>query len=79
MRAHLITHLHCANCGSILEAVFPDDAAPPHKQLMPNEPTGALCYHQRVSVRPCKSCIEKAVGPARKLAQAISELGAINA
>lgn len=39
----------------------------------PKAPTGAACYSTKISVEPCRSCIDKYAGPARKLAEALRE------
>lgn len=73
MRTNLITTFHCFDCGKKLEVDYGEGVKTesPYSQ---GDPTGAAVMYSKVVVKPCRSCIEKHTGPARKLAEAIKEL-----
>lgn len=80
MRTNLITHFHCSECGHILNVEYDKEDGPPKIEELDKElPTGAACRHNRILVVPCKHCINKVTGPARKLAEAIKEMGGSDA
>ena len=79
-RTNLIMHLHCADCGAVLSLQYP--GAEPNEPTLERyrsdlhdpEPTGALVrYIPAILVEPCRKCIEKHVGPARRLAEALAD------
>lgn len=82
MRTNLIMHFHCAECGYQLKLQTENEGAKKpeyHKDDFasqnPKEPTGASCYHTpKISIEPCKKCIEKYTGPAKKLTEALALL-----
>ena len=79
MRTNLIMHFHCSECGRQLNIANERErkVEPKYEGCFhqnPEEPTGAAChYTPKISVEPCRNCIEKYTGPARKLAEALSE------
>ena len=75
MRTNLITHLHCSNCGRVLNVEYDKEDSPRKIEAMESdEPTGAACRHNRILVEPCRYCIEAATGPAKQLASAIKAI-----
>ncbi len=79
MRTNLITHFHCNECGNQLNVEYDKNDSPKKKEFpsemqTEKEPTGAACRYNEILIEPCKSCIDKHVKPAKKLAQAIREL-----
>lgn len=86
MRTNLIFHFHCSECGNILNICYPKDAA----KAIREDPqdmcegcnikvsTGAECmYPPVISVEPCKYCIDKYTSPAKKLIEAMRQIGTI--
>jgi hypothetical protein len=80
MRTNLIMHFHCSECGNQLKLknesegakkpVYHDDT---YRTQEPKEPTGAACYYTpKISIEPCKRCIEKYTKPAKQLVDAIN-------
>ena len=82
MRTNLIMHFHCSECGKQLNIVNDQEGAKKPKyhdddfrSQEPKEPTGAAChYTPKISVEPCRNCIEKYTGPAKKLVDAINAI-----
>lgn len=75
MRQNLIFHLHCSECGSILNMrTYNEKRTEPHDLIIDGEPTGAACNYSRISVEPCRQCIEKHTRPAKQLSSAIEAL-----
>ena len=87
MRTNAIMHFHCAECGTILNLVYPEEAAKPtptgmYRLVEPgaptqltDEPTGAVCmYVQTISIQPCGVCIERHTGPAKQMEAAIKAM-----
>lgn len=76
-RNNLFIHMNCSECGRRLDfgrEPANEEAAPEgHAQGLP---TGGSCLHVGpIFVHPCRYCIGKHTGPARKLAEAIKEMG----
>ena len=78
MRTNLIMHFHCSECGMQLKLKDESEAKKPvyhddtFRTQEPKEETGAACYYTpKVSIEPCKKCIEKYTGPARKIVEGI--------
>lgn len=71
---------HCSECGSVLNILNEVEQTTENVSLMdveqkPKLPTGAsIRFTDIVQIEPCKSCIEKYSGPARKLMQAFNEM-----
>ena len=83
MRNNLILKFHCSECGSRLNLVYNKGNHEKHGgssvNEVPNEPTGADCrYMPEVQVEPCKPCIDKHIGPAKKLLEAVKEINGID-
>ena len=82
MRTNLIMHFHCSECGKQLKLKQENEGAkkPAYRyddsdQDEPKEPTGAACYYTpTLSIEPCKFCIEKYTGPAKKIVEALNSL-----
>ena len=82
MRTNLIMHFNCSECGSLLNLRYEYEEKDNKKEkpsslnsLHTDEPTGGVVrYVPAVSVDPCRHCIGKYVGPALKLAEAITGL-----
>ncbi len=83
MRNNLVTVLHCAECGKHLELAHEGDK--PAKQdcstleMEPRMPTGSEMLASRISVKPCRHCMERITGPAVRLKNALDELKAVSA
>ena len=75
MRKNLLMHFHCSECGGILDIALDSDRTEPKDLYVEGEPTGAMCYHApRISVEPCKGCIEKYTKPAKAMVQAVKAM-----
>jgi len=81
MRTNLIMHFHCSECGHQLNISYPNDAKSEAKEepygftQKPEEPSGAYAFNTpKISIDPCRSCIEKYTVPAKKLTDAIKTL-----
>jgi hypothetical protein len=74
-------HFHCSDCGSVLNLKYegPDTAKPKEYLATPDtdkEPTGALVrYVSPVFIEPCRFCIERQTGPAKRMVEALKDLG----
>jgi len=82
MRTNLILHLHCSECGTRLRLCYKNEAQKPPKESgymeADKEPTGAECFYPgSISVEPCRKCIEKYTGPARRLVDALDGLRSV--
>ncbi len=70
----------CSDCGSVLNLKDESDEVVPNKNIrdidqVPPLPTGAaLRFTDPIQIVPCKQCIDKYVGPARKLMEAIGDM-----
>ena len=74
-------HMHCAECGSVLTLAYEADVAAKAEAYgtygseHDREPTGAAVrYVPPIFVVPCKVCIEKHTGPAKRMAEALKQL-----
>jgi len=67
---NLIMQLYCSRCGSLLSAEYGE--VKQHEDA-PGLP-GGVCRYSRVQVEPCRECMERELGPARKLAAAVKQL-----
>ena len=77
MRTNLIMHFHCSECGKILNVCYAKEAKKPvyNSSNTEKDPTGALCmYPEKISVEPCKACIDTYTIPAKKLMDALEDL-----
>jgi hypothetical protein len=84
MRTNLIMHFHCAECGSVLNLREPSEEKVPNERYESGvwagrghdkEPTGAAVrYVEAVQVEPCRVCIDRYTGPAKRLAEAMQQL-----
>lgn len=83
MRTNLIMHFHCSECGKQLDLAYENEAevkpgSVDNLHQKPPEPTGAkILYTPQISIRPCRNCIEKHTGPAKRLAEALSDFKAM--
>jgi len=86
MRTNLIMHFHCSECGKQLHLKNSIDGAKKPRyhyddfgNQEPKEPTGAACYYTpKISIVPCKACIDKYTLPAKALTDAIIKISEIN-
>lgn len=75
MRNNLMMHFHCAECGDILDIALNEERSTLKNEFVSGEPTGAACYHvPRISVKPCKRCIEKYTAPAEAMVRAVKAM-----
>lgn len=80
MRNNLVMQFNCAECGNVLDLVLGRDEQVRSKECLamdavPKLPTGCeLRAVPPVQIKPCRHCIEKYTGPAKKLMDAINEL-----
>lgn len=75
MRTNLILHFHCSKCGDRLELCNSEVPPPRSTGIHTPEPTGAEClYPAPIYIEPCRTCLEKHTGPARRLMAALNEL-----
>lgn len=71
---------YCSECGSVLNILNERDHKVDTKSIMDCEqkpiiPTGAAVrFAEAIQIEPCKICIEKYSGPARKLMQAFNDM-----
>lgn len=79
-RTNLIMHFHCSECGNQLTIDYPKEAKTPPVDnwgapQTPKEDTGAACFYTpKISIAPCRHCIEKHTAPARKLVEAVRDM-----
>ena len=81
MRNNLVTIFHCAECGHALSIADYGAAIKPDTSSIGMEPkldTGALIHVTRISILPCYKCKDKYSRPARAIADAIKQLGALD-
>lgn len=77
-RTNLISVFHCYECGRKLRlASKPKPDVEPESDWSISDPTGAEVLYNAVQVYPCRHCIETHTKPAKKLTEALRELGQI--
>lgn len=77
MRNTMIVRAFCSDCGGELLFPYAQEAKVAKPDAHRNgDPTGALVHYMPVFVSPCRTCIESATGPARKLTEAVREMAA---
>lgn len=81
MRNNLVMRFRCSECGRLLNLCYEKDVDREKHDGMhietssPPEPTGAaMVVNNSLYIEPCRNCIEKHTGPAKKLAAAIKSL-----
>jgi len=81
MRNNLVTIFHCAECGTALTIADAGAAIKPDVSTLcmnPKLDTGADIHVTRLSILPCYKCKDKYSRPARAIADAIKQLGALD-
>lgn len=75
-RNHLITRLYCFDCGNQLDLTYDDrkkkDA--PFDQGENDEPSGGYKMVNKITVHPCRHCIDKYTAPAKALVNAVKQI-----
>lgn len=71
-RHTLITRFFCADCGAPLNLTYDRKQGESWEQ---GDPTGASVRYDALLVEPCHGCVSKQIAPAKRLAEAIAELG----
>jgi len=75
-RNKMIISFNCTECGGQLNFSYNREPKTNAEYDSRGDPTGAdVCYAPNLWVEPCRKCIEKHTEPARKLTEAINELG----
>lgn len=74
IRHMLISTFHCAVCGEQLNVSYRPDKSP-KEGSSEGQPTGAAMLQQRISIWPCRKCMQ----PAKDAAQAITTLMSLGA
>lgn len=77
MRNTIITRLVCNECGILLDVCYYNEASETAKRAdhwRKDDPTGALCFYNKLYVSPCQNCISKQTKSAKQLTDAIKAL-----
>jgi len=79
MRNVILTILHCSDCGEPLDIQYKEEQVTTvNISGTYQENKGGLCesdlFRTRISVAPCSPCMDKYIGPGKKLAEAIKVL-----
>lgn len=80
MRNHLVTTLHCAECGNEMEMPLEHErkeglrAKEAHYISRGNRPSGCDAYMNQLFILPCKVCKRKSEAPVKAMAEALKGL-----
>lgn len=80
MRNHLVTTLHCADCGSELDMPLEHErkegvrAKESHFLSRGDRPSGCDAYMNQLFVTPCRECKRKSEAPVKAMAEALKGL-----
>lgn len=80
MRNHLVTTLHCAECGNEMEMPLEHErkeglrAKEAHYIDSKGRPSGGDAYMNQLFVLPCRVCKRKSEAPVKAMAEALKGL-----
>ena len=73
-RINLVTSFICTGCGDNLTLSFDKLGDPSCVAETSHGMGGAFALENRIHVHPCKTCIDKAIAPARAISDALKQL-----
>ena len=76
-RTTMIMRFFCHNCGAELSMTYDDPKARIDKHRA-GDPPGAYVRYLNHTVKPCQSCIDKELSPARAIAKAVAAITEAN-